>query len=324
MELGAPVRACVIGLGQTGVRHAQTYVQAPDAQLAAVCDVREDLARALGERLGVPFYTNAADMLSSIRPAVCSVCTAGSESAGDHHAPAVLALRMGVHVLCACPMSNSFVLGADMARTARARGALLGVDLYRRFSAGMRLAGEWLAQRRIGEVVSAHLCLSRPCPCDTSLSAVKALAPAGVDTLRVLLGEVKAVQCFACKDEAGVYRDASVHLQFVGGSTGVIALSARAGARERLRVTGTLGCLETGGGWGGAMLQQGGEPPAIAGEQAQDASEAMRARILQFIADVRHGALPQHIEGSAEQALAALKATHAAVESLSSFRIVAL
>jgi predicted dehydrogenase len=86
------LRACVIGLGPIGNRHADMYQADPLAQLAAVCDIDPHRAEAASRRLGVPAYTDAQTMLDAVRPDVCSIATAGYENGSDHYQPTMQAL----------------------------------------------------------------------------------------------------------------------------------------------------------------------------------------------------------------------------------------
>ena len=52
-------RTVVVGMGHIGHRHARAYTECEQAQLVAVCDRVEELARAAGEKFGVPYFTSA-------------------------------------------------------------------------------------------------------------------------------------------------------------------------------------------------------------------------------------------------------------------------
>ena len=73
------LRVCVIGLGPIGNLHAGIYKTDQLAQLVGVCDINSDRAKAAGERLGVPWFISAREMLSALTPDVCSVATGGYE-----------------------------------------------------------------------------------------------------------------------------------------------------------------------------------------------------------------------------------------------------
>jgi predicted dehydrogenase len=78
------LRACVIGLGPIGNRHAHIYSEDPLAELVGVCDVRRDRADAAAACYGVPAYYDVEEMLAKAKPDVCSVATGGFEYGSDH------------------------------------------------------------------------------------------------------------------------------------------------------------------------------------------------------------------------------------------------
>ena len=90
------LRACVIGLGPIGNLHADIYQSDPLATLEGVCDRDANRARQAGERLGVPYFTQTAEMLRSLAPQVCSVATGGYEYSSDHYEPTLQALEAEV------------------------------------------------------------------------------------------------------------------------------------------------------------------------------------------------------------------------------------
>ena len=71
------LRTCVVGMGHIGHRHARAYTESDKAELVAVCDRVPELAKAAGEKFGVPYFTNAAEMFAALNPDLCSVTTGG-------------------------------------------------------------------------------------------------------------------------------------------------------------------------------------------------------------------------------------------------------
>ena len=58
------IRIGVIGTGQIGTRHLERYAAIPDAEVVAICDLREDAARGLAHEFGIPdVYTDYRQML---------------------------------------------------------------------------------------------------------------------------------------------------------------------------------------------------------------------------------------------------------------------
>ena len=58
-----PIKTALIGCGRIAGHHCRSIVATPGVELAAVCDLKEDKARAYGEEFGVPWHANYRDML---------------------------------------------------------------------------------------------------------------------------------------------------------------------------------------------------------------------------------------------------------------------
>ena len=142
----SPLRCvCVIGMGPIGNLHADIYKGDALAQLVGVCDIVPERAEAAGERLGVPWFTDAAKMLAELKPDLCSVATGGYEYSSDHYLPTLQALRAGCHVLCEKPICNEIAKAEEMVRVARELKRCSGggpqPPFHPRRPAGQKLAG---------------------------------------------------------------------------------------------------------------------------------------------------------------------------------------
>src|SRR5688572_22703638 len=153
------LRACVIGMGPIGNLHADVYRSDELAELVGVCDLDTERARAAGERLGVPSFERADEMLSALNPEVCSVATGGFEYGSDHYEPTLQALRAGSHVLCEKPICNEIVRAEEMVGVARELGRCFAVNLNHRFTPAARLARKWVDEERLGDLLFVNVSL---------------------------------------------------------------------------------------------------------------------------------------------------------------------
>ena len=71
------LRACVIGLGPIGNRHAGMLIESPLAELVGVCDINRERADAAAASYAVPAFYAVPEMLRALAPDVCSVTTGG-------------------------------------------------------------------------------------------------------------------------------------------------------------------------------------------------------------------------------------------------------
>ncbi|MCX7591922.1 MAG: Gfo/Idh/MocA family oxidoreductase [Kiritimatiellae bacterium] len=330
------LRVAVIGMGPIGNLHAEIYKQDPLAQLVAVCDIIAERARAAGERLEVPWFTSAPEMLEAVRPDVCSVTTGGFEYASDHYEPTIQALRAGCHVLCEKPLCNEVSRCAEMVRVAREMRKCLGVNFNHRFTPASRLAKQWVDEGKIGPLlfVNVSLWIGRQGDFDSPYFHLKALNPHSVDIMRYFAGDITEVQCFAMKapGRRNLWSTASINIRFKCGAVGHITSSydiARGHPMERCEVAGLSGRLVIEDMWREVTLYPAGNPvkavytnPIFGG--FREFRDTFRERLHCFLQEVSNGTAPDQIDGSGEAGLAAQKVIAAAIESLETGKIVSV
>lgn len=122
-------RSAVIGCGNISRRHTEALTTGNYAELVAVCDIREDRARAAGEKFGVDYYTDYRDLLARKDIDCVHICT-------PHylHAPiAIAAFAAGKHVFTEKPMATTPEDAEAMIRAAEEAGKYLGVCFQNRY-----------------------------------------------------------------------------------------------------------------------------------------------------------------------------------------------
>jgi predicted dehydrogenase len=329
------LRVCVIGMGPIGNLHADIYRADPLAELAGVCDRDVERARAAGERLGVPWFASAPEMLESLHPDLCSVATGGYANSSDHHEPAIQALRAGCHVLCEKPISNEIDKAEEMVRAAAEMNRCFGIDFNHRFTPAARVAKKWMDEGRLGDLlfVNVALWIGRPGGFESPYYHMKALNPHSVDLMRHFCGDVAEVQCFAMQAPGrNFWSTASFNFRLKNGMVGHLVSSydlARGHPMERVEVAGTEGRFVLEDMWRQATLypardltKQVYTNPVFGG--VRDFGDTFRERIHCFLQQVTDGAAPEEIDGSGADGLAAQKVIAAAIESLNTGRIVSV
>lgn len=327
------LRVCVIGLGHIGNLHASIYKSDPLVELVGVCDRQLDRAQAASDKFGVPYFLSAPEMLSALKPDVCSVATGGFEYSSDHFEPTVQALQFGCHVLCEKPISNEIAKAEEMVRVAREHQRCFGLDFNHRFTPAALQAKKWLDDGRLGDLLFVNMALwiGRPEDMDSPFYHMKALNPHSVDMMRYFCGDIERVQCFAMKSPGRwMYSTASWNLLFKNGMVGHLTSSydiARGHPMERCEVAGTKGRMIVDDMWREATLFPAGNPikevytnPIFGGYR--DFDDTFRERIHCFVKQVADGVAPENIDGSGAAGLAAQKVIHAGIESLTTGQIV--
>ncbi len=327
------VRVCVIGLGHIGNLHATIYAGDPRAELAGVCDLIPERARAAGERLSVPWFTDTKTMLAELAPDMCSVATGGYEYSSDHHLPTMQALEAGCHVLVEKPISNELAPAIEMVEAARERGLCLACDFNHRFTPAFHQAERWVAEGLVGDLLFVNMALwiGRFEDPETDVYHLKALNPHSVDIMRRFGGDIESVHCFATKAPGrSIWSTASINMRFTSGAVGHLTSSydiGRGHPMERCEVAGTAGRLVIDDMWREAALYQASTlekrvytNPVFGGYGGFD--DTFRARLRAFVAEIDDRTPPQEINGSGADALAGLRVIMAAIESLRTGSVV--
>jgi predicted dehydrogenase len=326
------LRACVIGMGPIGNRHARIYRENALAELVGVCDIRKDRADAAAASHDVPAFHDAAKMLDALKPDVVSVATGGHEYGSDHFEPTMLALDAGCHVLGEKPISNDIGHAEKMVARAREKSRCYGINLNHRFTPAAYLAKKWVEEGRLGHLLFCHMSMWIKNPAESSpYYQIKALHPHTVDVMRYFCGDVEAVQCFATKAPGrNVWSTAHFSMKFkngvVGGLTGSYDIE-RGHPMERCEVAGTGGRFVLDDMWRELTLYPAGNlektvytNPVFGG--MRDFEDTFRNRIQKFLEQVNTGTAPDQIDGSGAEGLAAQRVLAAAIESLENGTVV--
>ena len=326
------LRVCVIGMGPIGNLHADIYEADELADLVGVCDIIPDRAKDAGERLGVPWFGSAEQMLSDLSPDVCSIATGGYEYGSDHYEPTMQALEAGCHVLCEKPICNEIPKAERMVAKAAEKGLCFGIDLNHRFTPAARLARKWVDEGRLGHLLFVNMAMWIKNPNESSpYFHIKALHPHTVDAMRHFCGDIEAVHCFATKAPGRtIWSTAQFNMRFRGGVVGSLTGSydiERGHPMERCEVAGTGGRFVLEDMWRELTLYPAGNlektvytNPVFGG--CRDFADTFICRIHTFLRQVTDGAGPEQIDGSGADGLAAQKVLAAAVESIETGAVV--
>jgi UDP-N-acetyl-2-amino-2-deoxyglucuronate dehydrogenase len=152
MSGDAPIRLALIGCGRIAKTHLDAIAQVPELTLVAVCDEVEARARAAGEALGLPWFTDYARML---REVPCEAVTIATPS-GLHPAHGVAAARAGKHVICEKPMAISLAGADDLVRACDEHHVQLFVVKQNRLNAPIQLVRRAIDKGRFGRIYLAN------------------------------------------------------------------------------------------------------------------------------------------------------------------------
>lgn len=326
------LRVAVIGAGPIGNLHADIHKSDPLAELVGICDIIKERADKASTRLGIPAFYDAEEMIRSLAPDICDVCTGGYEYGSDHYLPTMQALEAGCHVLCEKPISNEIPPAEEMVAKAQEKGVCFGVNLNHRFTPAARLAKKWVEEGRLGHLLFINMSMWIKNPAESSpYFQIKALHPHTVDVMRYYCGDIEAVQCFAVKAPGrSIWSTAQFNMRFCNGVVGHLTGSydiERGHPMERCEVAGLGGRFVLEDMFREVTLYPAGNlektvytNPVFGG--MREFKDTFRNRIHTFLEQVTEGVSPGDIDGSGASALAAQRVLAAAIESLETESVV--
>jgi len=251
------VNIAVLGTGRMGSVHTRNLVRKiPEANVAAVCDIRLEVAQAIADELGLRrVVRDYHELLAD--PDIQAVLIA---TPTDTHTMIIQdAARAGKHIFSEKPLSLDLSsIDAALAVVERA-GVKLQVGFNRRFDQSFRRLHEVVASGQIGRP-----CILRITDRDPEPPPISYIKNAGCifldltihdfDMARYQMGEVEEVYATGnvlINPEIGEVGDIDtdvVTLRFANGALGLIDNSRQAvyGYDQRLEVLGTTGAVMAG------------------------------------------------------------------------------
>lgn len=328
-----PLKIGIVGVGNIGTIHAESYAANPKAELVALCDIIPEKADAAAARFGGKAFYSVKDMLASgIKLDACSMATKGVENGGDHYTPTMELLEAGIPTLGEKPISNSVEEAVRMVELARAKNVSYAVNLNHRFTPAAKRAKEWVDQGRLGTLNIINMRMWINNPVETSpWFHLRALHPHSFDVMRYFCGNVKSVAAFLKKGDGRItWSNCQVLLLFENGVVGNLTGSYDAGGSyglERCEVVGSKGRF---------VIEDACEVLEFYPRESIEVEsykylggmrsfgETFKSRIGAWVDQIEAGASPKDIDGSGKDALEVQRIIEAAIKSWETHTIVDL
>ncbi len=153
------IRVAVIGFGIIGFRNAQTFMQLPGIELAAVCDLYNGRLARAKELYGQSLITTRdyRELINRKDIDAIIVCT----SDNWHDAISIDAMRAGKAVYCEKPLVHQLHQGQALLKVQQETGALLQVGSQRVSSIAYAKAKELYKAGEIGQLNSVEAAFDR-------------------------------------------------------------------------------------------------------------------------------------------------------------------
>lgn len=141
----------IIGCGKIAqVRHIPEYAENPDAKLCGYFDLNRERAEKLAEEYGGKVYDSYEEMLADESIDAVSVCVANNM----HAEITVAALHAGKHVLCEKPMAMNLEQCEAMVKAAQETGKFLMIGHNQRLAKAHAEARKLIEDGLIGDIIT--------------------------------------------------------------------------------------------------------------------------------------------------------------------------
>lgn len=267
----------ILGPGSIAARFATDLKNLPDAARVAVGSRSADRAAEFADEHQFPrAYGSYAELVAD--PDVDVVYVATPHPFHQEHT--MLCLDHGKAVLCEKPMGVSARQVEEMANHARAKGQFLMEAMWTRFLPVVKTVGEWLEERRIGDVrmLTADFGFRTGWnPAGRLLNpelAGGALLDVGVYVAALAHAVFGAapdkVQAVAHLGKTGVDEQTAMLLRYAGGEIALLSCAVRTNTPQGARIDGTEGSIHIPSFWHAtsATLQVSGQDPVHISDSA--------------------------------------------------------
>ena len=154
IDTSKKMRIGIIGCGWIAGNHILAYLQQPDVEIVAGCDLIPGKAAAFFEKYGVKGvktdYASHKEMLDdeSLALDAVSVCTYNRQ----HAAPAIYALEKGINVLLEKPFTVTLDEAVEVMRAEKKSGKVLSIGFQPRMDANMQQVKKIVESGILGQI----------------------------------------------------------------------------------------------------------------------------------------------------------------------------
>ena len=151
IDTGRKIRIGFIGTGGIAGSHISKYLEMPDVEVVAGCDIVPGKAEAFFKKFkveGARCYTDHVEMLEKEELDGVSICTYNS----THAVCTINALKKGVHVLVEKPMSITTEEAAEMIRAEKESGKILSIGFQPRFDDNNKMVKKIVQSGILGKI----------------------------------------------------------------------------------------------------------------------------------------------------------------------------
>jgi predicted dehydrogenase len=148
------VNVAIVGCGCVANGHLEAWRKVRQAQVSAVADLNEDLAKSTAEAWKIPrYYTTLSDLLAQCKVDLVDICTPPQA----HSTLAVEAMKAGVNVLIEKPMTMTVKDAEKIVECQKATGVKAGVIHNWLFDDPVLQADAVIKKGKLGEIFNIEI-----------------------------------------------------------------------------------------------------------------------------------------------------------------------
>jgi predicted dehydrogenase len=144
------IKVGVVGTGFIGPAHIEALRRLPNVEVAALCEVTEELAKQKAKALGIPRYYTFDDLLKQDDIVSVHICTPNFL----HYSQSKAALQAGKHVICEKPLAKDLAEAEELVQIAQQSGLVNAVHFNLRYYPLVRQMKVMREKGELGEVYS--------------------------------------------------------------------------------------------------------------------------------------------------------------------------
>ena len=148
------VRVGIIGCGWIAGSHIKSYLNQPDVEIVAGCDLIPGKAKAFMEKYGVEGakteYASHKEMIAdkSLKLDAVSICTYNCQ----HAVPAIDSLNAGLHVMLEKPFTVTLDEAVEVMKAEKKSGKILSIGFQPRMDANMKMIKKIVESGALGQI----------------------------------------------------------------------------------------------------------------------------------------------------------------------------
>ncbi len=145
------IRVAVIGTGGISTSHIRAYLNQPDVEIVAGCDLIEGKAEEKFNQLGVigaKYFTDYKEMIDTVEIDAVSVCTYNC----THAECTIYALQHGINVLLEKPFTVTLEEAVEVMKVEKESGKIVSVGFQPRFDANMQMIKKIVQSGQLGKI----------------------------------------------------------------------------------------------------------------------------------------------------------------------------